>query len=114
MSCATCTFLYLHDRTAVRNGAGTPQVPRTAVRSGAGTPQVPRTAVRSGTPQVPRTAVRSGAGTPQVPRTAVRSGAENGLLRLRLRVFPGCIIGKLSACIGAPHREGDYGRAFLI
>ena len=70
---------YLHDRTAVRSGAGTPQVPWTAVRSGAG--------------------------TPQVPWTAVRSGAEMGLPSLRLSV-PGCVIRRLSACTRVPHREG--------
>ena len=41
-------LLLQEDWTAVRSGAGTPQVPRTAVRSGAGTPKMPRTAVRSG------------------------------------------------------------------
>ena len=68
---------YLRDKTAVRSGAGTLQVPWTAVRSGAGTLQVPWIPVRSGagTLQVPWTAVRSGAGTLQVPWTAVRGGA---------------------------------------
>ena len=73
--------MYLHDRTAVGNGAGTLQVPWTAVRNGAGTPQMPWTAVRTG------------AGTPQVPWTAVRSGAEIGLLSLRLNVSQGATLG---------------------
>ena len=61
-------------------------MPCTAVRSGAGTPQVPCTAVKigAGTPQVPCTAVSSGAGTLQVPCTAVSSGAKFDLQRLTL------------------------------
>ena len=42
---ANLIILYLHGRTTVRSGAGTPQVPR---RYPAGTPQVPCTAVRRG------------------------------------------------------------------
>jgi len=64
-------------------------VPWTAVRSGAGTPQVPWTAVRSGagTPQVPWTAVRSGAGTPQVPCQELC-----GFTEFLTQSFPGCVI----------------------
>ena len=40
------SFSYLRDITAVKSGAGTPQVPCTAGRSGAGTLQVHCTAVR--------------------------------------------------------------------
>jgi len=68
-STVICLFFYsyLHNRTAVRGGAGTPQVPCTAVRSRAS--------------------------TPQVPCTAVRSRAEIDRLSLRLRVFRGESLG---------------------
>ena len=83
------TSLWLHERTAVRSGAGTLQVPCTAVRSGAGTPGVPCIAVRSS------------AGIPQVPCWVVSTSAYGVLCS----AFPqGARLGDFSACTHMPNR----------